>query len=737
MRGARSIGCTIIFMATTMTFASDIFPQSNEVKQISLMAQRMVEQENWEQATILLTTALSEDSGEMTIEDRGLLTFSLGYLFYKKAERFFESREEDLEQTMNFYRQSLEYLPKNIQIMKNLILALKKAEKWNEATQFLHKAAEIDKDNRITYFMEIGDIYREKNEYKNALKYFQKCVDIEPKNLGTHWKLLSTYRELGKDKIKDLYDYCIKLKYLNLNELAKNGFEMFMDLSCDEEERKAEEALIHWAEIGASQGWIGIESLQVLPKKWMAPAVKELNVLVGDSSIEIFQLKWWTRNLPRRHVAAYVLRSIGTRYLTGMGPEQANKNPVFAARAYEKALEIAPELQEYQYSRLRPILPMAIAVELASLYHRHRMTDPDGTKFRKLERELFNDKSYHYAERDLESILRSHTILGLIYAERGVWQSNWEPANGIFQLQHAVDTSRKLYESDPKKYHPLPHLKKLLADGYKMANRDRDANKYYIEAAIGYLELDSLRDAEGALVSAESVPVRNLDLFRNVRKVWDARKEIIELHADNFNPDFQAYVRKQGLFAWVFSPEDLGLSSSFMNRQRFKALADIGSRATGLKLGREALRFHTSALRSIEGEHVFSSMEDLVRMDKIKSTVLRSIQVENAEKSVGTGLALTEDTLFSRGKIWELPSLPDQQAIQVGISYDFILAGKVGNVISTERHFDPEFFRVSLQDGEVIIYQENQTVIDPEVKEKIKRNLGTIEGVRRIKIEKK
>ena len=69
-------------------------------------------------------------------------------------------------------------------------------------------------------------------------------------------------------------------------------------------------------------------------------------------------------------------------------------------------------------------------------------------------------------------------------------------------------------EIDSKNYQPFPHLQGLLAEGYTIVNNPQKAFTTYIDAAMGYLDLDDLKIADQMIEITKSLQVKTSN-FRN------------------------------------------------------------------------------------------------------------------------------------------------------------------------------------------------------------------------------
>ena len=525
------ISSSFIFFAT-----SNIVAQTSEIEQtrsLTSQAQNLVNQKSWEEAIQLLQEGLQNcDNQKKAIECRVILNFNLGYLYQIKDIGDVKTNHTVAAE---YYNKALSDQPHNVQIISNLALVLQHLGKWEEAVNMFNRAAEIDTEKRESYLIAIGDLYLENNHLSQALESYRKAVGLNPTNETAHRKILTLYKRLPVEQIDELFEYSVYLEEINHPELAKDGFDQVINRSFISNSSLAEEALIYWAELSALQGWIDEESLQALPvQEWSSSAINELIGLVGNPEINANNLNWWGENLLRSHVAASILKAVGTHMYV-------NGEIIRTANVYELALWIAPGFYSYDHELAnKPIIRMNIVLELASLYTKHPQLDPNGDKFQDLEDLLFREKGTSYEMGALEAIQRSHTVLGLIYAEREKW-SRWGADNGIFQLEHALSTAKQLAEIDPKNFQPLPHLQSLLIKGYSEIGREDKIFTLSLNSAMGYLDLDDISKAEQMLESASTFfatgTVTEKRKHNELKIILTTRQQIEELTQDNFEPD--------------------------------------------------------------------------------------------------------------------------------------------------------------------------------------------------------
>lgn len=624
----------LIVTAILFVLVKNVASQSNGIEQakdMSYRAQGLVQERQWAEAIEVLSVGFEKYTNQEEKKEYGaILNFSMGYVYQRMSDEEPGERISNLELAAKFYRQTLVDAPGNVQVMDNLTLVLKSLGQWQEAVGLLRRAAEISPQKRGAYLLTLGDLYRENDSLPRALECYRQASELNPSHETPHWRILNLYQGLPDEVLRELLRYSKHLAEINHPELAKAGFAQVINRSFRLNVALAEEALIYWAELMATQGWILEQSLQYLPAvaEWPSAAIRELGSLVKEPETAGSHLEWWQTGDLRRHVAAFTMKAVGKNFLL-------KGDFTRSAAVYELALHIAPSFSRYGGSKLekKPIIALDIGLELANLYHRYPSLDPMNEKFPDLITKLFNEKTMAYAEKDLSAVQRYHTILGLIYAERRQWTSPWRPGNAIFQLEHALRTAQKRARRNPKDLQTLPHLQSLLAKGYAETGKDKEACRTYVNATMGYLDLDGLAKAEQALELAAAFPAAaitgNTQKLKELNYILDSRQEIPQLKASNLDSNKASnldsnsvqYYRKFPEYHWLFDPDNIALDKSFVDRQRFKAFADLASHSSELHAWGESsfLRTQAAGLATTVG-NTLTSTDDVLRLKRMDTS---------------------------------------------------------------------------------------------------------------------
>ncbi|MDO9040295.1 MAG: hypothetical protein Q7U65_02875, partial [Bacteroidota bacterium] len=306
-----------------------------------------------------------------------------------------------------------------------------------------------------------------------------------------------------------------------------------------------------------------------------------------------------------------------------------------AVKMLETALDIAPEFYRYEGDpKLKKYFPvkLEIAIELSGLYNRYPKLDLNNAKYEALIRELFNEKSMHYLQNDLESIQKSHTMLGLIYADRNVWKSTWFAGNAIFQLENAIKFQKRIEAKNPEKFKPVPSLYQMLAKGYQLTNQPEKEFQALVDAAVGYLDLDNLSMADSIIQKAKNITNRDvtykqklneLSLITNMR--FNIRNGSYDFKNKNIE-SLEKTITESDLFKMTNFKND----NSFLNRQKFKILTDMGSASSELNPAYNYPLFEIKALNYIDKEKALGNYQDINRLNHIEGKFINNLDSENA-----------------------------------------------------------------------------------------------------------
>ena len=659
------------------------------------------------------------------------LYFTAGYMYQLASNESLDNQQALLNESIANYKRAHAIDPNDISVINNMFLVNKAMGNMPMAISILDQAIKADKKNKTKYDINKGDIFYDTRDFKKAIEFYTPAFFADMNNEGLGWKIIYSYTQLPNqnEAFKGLNTFSSELFDRELNDLARSGFLYAIKTALLVNDTiNAKEACVRWAETISKKNIISENYVDELPdlKTWTSGCNRELQMLLMNSFGNSGNLRWWTQNDFRRHIVASILLKMESAALLGGNIE-------IAVQMLETALDIAPEFYRYEGDpKLKKYFPVKldIAIELSGLYNRYPKLDFNNARYEALIKELFNEKGMHYLQNDLESIQKSHTMLGLIYADRNVWKSSWYAGNAIFQLENAIKFQKRIEIKNPEKFKPIPSLYQLLAKGYRITNRPEMEFKALVDAAIGYLDLDNLSKSDSIIQKAKTFQnqdivyaqkLKELDLITNMRfKIRNGSYDF-----KNSNPEsLEKNITESELFKMTNFKND----NSFLNRQKFKILADMGSACSELNPNYKYPLFEIKALNYIDKEKALGNYQDISRLNHIEGKFINNLDSENTI-SINQNTNAAENNQL---KSWSLNSGGYQSLIVA--NPDLIVAGKVYENIANGQSVNElgGLDQIQIRQGEVIIPQELR---DKKTIDEIK--IQQVKGVKNVRITDK
>ena len=256
---------------------------------------------------------------------------------------------------------------------------------------------------------------------------------------------------------------------------------------------------------------------------------------------------------------------------------------------------------------------LRISQELASLYFDYPELDPGNQQLSQMMGRLYEGKMAAIASGDRAVTQAYHTTLALIYVSRGTWSAlPGTPSymSARFQLQAVLDDA-KYREQAVGYFQPLPEIKAMLAKGLMEAGSKSEAARASFQAAMAYLDADSITDSQTLLDQSSSLEASNPEIGR-LQKVIVARREPAKMASDQLTVE---------RVPWLFQSSG-SFSDAFLKRQRFKIYGDCVSPSVDgphrLAAALEAYRLAAELQTSLVGAG------DLLRWQRIESALLTS-----------------------------------------------------------------------------------------------------------------
>jgi hypothetical protein len=505
---------------------------------------------------------------------RAVVVAGLGSLLQRQAAADQPNAESLIQEAVGYYDRVLAENPSQRDALYGKALAYRGLGPQESQESFFADAAGRDSSRLAVYYSFQGDYYSASRRWPEAAAAYRHALEVDPANDGARSGLVEALGAGGRR---------------GAGELLAQG--RAWSVRYPASAARAYGAALVGAFAGgapvdsiADQAYVGLVAAQSrsgrspwrlpagVPADWSPP--QELRAFMANPVPAA--VPWWSRTADRRRVLAQAALSQGRQALSEGDVAKAERIWTGAATAAEPTSSASLDLQR----------------ELAVLYFQQPALDPGGRKFAALEHQIFAGKMGALNAGDLEAAQRYHTTLGLIYAERGVWQSTNFARNARQQLTWALAKAEER-ESRERFYQPLPELRLLLARG-----GGPGGPRSYVAAANAYLDADELAAADSAFRSA------------------GVRSELLALRTRLAEGGASA--------ASACGPAALGqlralTDRGFATRQRFKILADCA----GLRAVAERRANAMNAFRLVDTSRItLVGMADVARLERVVTTIL-------------------------------------------------------------------------------------------------------------------
>jgi len=655
-----------------------------------------------DQGILLMERALGRFSTpDAEKADKFQLNFTAAYLYQKQAVQQPENETEALEKAKQYYSAALKSSPQNVAVLTNLVFVNQSMGNTEEAQELLNRLIEVDSSSKAKYYARKGDLAVLDEKYDQAIGFYKRAFFGKSGNEALVWKIFDVCNRFSDKQHawQVLNDFSNQLFENGFYDLARAGFLNTLDLAVTlGENEQATEACVHWAEALSFKPNVSEIYAKDLPDPNVWPStcnqeIQRLLTKVADAG----SMGWWTSNVYRSHIVATLLyRMEATELIAG--------NVSSAVKLLETALEIAPEFYDYDHPKLKNYYPvkMDVVVELSRLYNRYPNEDLDNSKYDEMIRQLFNEKSAHYLQNDQEAIQKSHTMLGLIFADRGIWTSDWYAGNAIFQLKNAIRFQKQIESANPEKFKPIPSIYQLLAEGYEKTNQQQLVPNTLLDAAAGYLDLDNLSMADSLISKAGNAGNQSVELKQKLGELHSIAQMRLDIRNDayNFKSSDVDQLEKTVAGSKVFTMPVPEQDQSFLNRQKFKILADLGAKCSENNPAYQYPYFEIKALNTINSEKALGNFQDISRLNQIEEKFQSNLD-RSGPVQINQVKSLNEPQ--DESKTWQL-NIGSYQG-QVEVNPDLFVASEVYENLKSENSAEQlqDVKQIQIRQGDVII----------------------------------
>lgn len=565
-------------------------PLDQQIKRI----EELIVLRNWANAESALRRLQKECS---TAVCEGKIHFAYAYLFHQKFLSL--KHAADLDSSAFYYNQVLKVFPTNISAYNNLYMVYKQKGEISTAIDVLKTASRFD--HVRNYNTAIGDLFLQENNFADALTHYRAALTKDPSLKLVHERLVSVYSKTDV-AAEEILSHCKVLIDLGYNDIAINALQDLIEKEYLSIEQISEGTLLFWLSLSSEQD---LRNISQVASSWDHSGINQLIELFRNPSGEA-NLEWWmsseeveiTRGLKLRKdlVICHILRELGNRLLS--------ENKIVPAEiVLVKAYRTIRGDDIYSFlakTESIPTLFFYVAEDLGILYTQYPTLPGALQKFSELENELFNGKTRAYLEMSKEGVMKFHTTLGLIYAERNQWDGG-RFRNGIYQLKSAISKSHEAKNTG--------HLRMLLAKGYLILNDVRGAQATLLGAAASFLNDDNFFATEKALAKYDSINGPKHKIYNKTRRILAFRQEIDNLTLRELNDihNMESTVLKL--------TNEKEFQQYFFHIQRYKILSDLGSAALKQEGEKSSVYYHSKALEAANSLAAFSNLTDVLRLN--------------------------------------------------------------------------------------------------------------------------
>jgi tetratricopeptide (TPR) repeat protein len=618
----------IILVSVLSTSCPSILAQrielKEEIRDISAKAAEYGEAGQWDQAVDIMMRKLDSLPDEEEMHPyRAFIHFNLGYIYSEKPDGVISA---NLNDAVEHYRRAIEYERDDVHSITNLVLLLQQMEDWGQAIDVLEQGIINDQHNSGIYYSALGDTYQQLGVYQEAWDAYQEALSAEYPDPTGKIKIIDLFDSFPSGELPLLYEQCIAFKEEGSYEVASIGLLSILRRTCESHSDLFDQALLSWTGIIIKEGWVNQNLITDLEIQCESSAINVLSSCLiewnGDADPIgcLDDTNWWNNNDQRRFYFLAFQKAYADYLLSTSQVDRAFE--IYAsAMTYLNNSELNDfSFEIYGYSHA---LIIEIYTTLAQLYN----SRVDSSRFESIEQiteiveqRFFDMKSGAYNRGDLESIQKFHTALALIYVDRGKWQG-FGATNALFQLRGAIGIAQRRYRENPDSYYPLPLLQNYFAYGLVIAKREPQAYEMYTEAALAYLETDNLGLAQEMLNEAVAFESQVKDewIVKNevAKSILNSRQIIQTLNREAFDTASASYYRTTEVFKWM---DDMQMTSAIdraiVDRQRFKALVDLGQRAKDIGAKEAYDELAKRARREVKPDGVYME-QDISRIKKI------------------------------------------------------------------------------------------------------------------------
>jgi hypothetical protein len=668
------------------------------------------QQRQWSRALAVLREG-SETCPQQPEPDgcRHLLQYSTAYTYEQQAAAEPQNERELLARAAGIYHDILKQVPAHSPTINNLLLIYQRLGALPRAEALVADAVAADPKNADRYRLMLADIYESAGQPDRARDSLLKALN-DSESADIRSRLAALLRNEKAPDLKRVFDLGRRWEQ-TFPLAARSAFETVMWRGYESAGPLAEQALVRWVSLLGRNNNLSAPSLRSLPPKWKAAPAEQLRAFLNHPWTPLAESNWWRDpSRPERGAAlASAALSLGGQTLA------SGQNAALVEKCWRIGLAASPPYEYYRVANVPDSeqgVRLDLVTSLISLYDRYPNLETAGS-FDQLQCDLFHGKNDAYYLEDLEAIQRHHTILGLLYASKGMWARqqylNCSAQNvgqfvvegrfrdAFFQLESAIRIAERRASRPGGVYQPLAQLKQRLAEGSERAGGagSGQQTRWRIAALEAFLDEDEL---EGARRNQAWAREQWRGLSPEERTAVERLSNILRLRLEAANPGSplpraleRGPLPQESLRALVPAPGDR-FSAGFLERQRFKVLADLA--ATAEKLGAAFQRGARSAAYeayrgSVDAPLTLIGAADVQRIQHVTDTLAATLGIAGGQSASGQYVSWSARRKAEPGAE-ETPSglrisLDSRSAMVAKLDPRIVLGGEIVKAVGVDR----------------------------------------------------
>jgi tetratricopeptide (TPR) repeat protein len=618
---------------------------------------------------------------------RSLLNYTAGYIFQQQARTSGDADRAGLmKRAEQAYRGALQDDPGNATIHFNLALLLEAAGRTGPAALEVQQAARLDPQQWL-YLVKLGDLQVQQKQWAEALQSYELAAKTAPGAEAPPARIIDLARHGQGLRPSELMSRCRQWEAL-FPSLTTGCYEQVIATAGDDQ-ALSENTVAAWLSLVARQEQVTPDLLERLPSGYNPSVTKPL-AMAMHGELPANAANWWTQRNDRSEAWA--------RFLLALGEQESAAAPEKAERIWQYAL--VPVREDP-----RSASSLELRRALALLYVRQPRLDANGAKLHELVQRIFESKMGAIQSKDLEAEQKYHAVLGLIFAGQKNWGNDGDAYSALFQLRRTVEVANERFQREGI-YQPLPEIKALRVKAYQQTGRTTQAAQAQWDTALAYMDTDQLDLAGKAIEAVPPSPAFNKQALLALLQTRMQAGSATPQKTSQLITNLSSVAATQGI------------SKEFLQRQQFKALADIAAADDG-KGGSDSVRAALDAFSLTVDQRVpLVGVNDLGRWQVVQQKVVQSVGARSEKMQVRPGGGAATLKLALPGS-----TVPQN----VVVSTQTIQAAHVARVLGPETVAQYRG-KMVLSDGKLVV--PHTAANDPGVRQKLESTGVKVTAVR-------